>query len=83
MKPIEPGCLAIVTHAIDAECQQFVGTVVEVLYKDGYKTWHIQPNGGLPRVRYYAHEKHLMRIDDDGELTEITTEQEEELCTPH
>lgn len=82
MKPIEPGCLAIVINLFgdDADMNRKVVKVVEFVGKpdpDQYRKidplqwmvlpdeyWEINWQGATGVIR----EKHLMRIDDDGEL---------------
>ena len=78
-KPIEPGCLAIVTNSI---WSQFIGVTIEVVSYIGeaeklngdklHDQWEIAFKG----TKYVIRESWLMRIDDPDIQKQIESEQE-------
>ena len=91
MKPIEPGCLALVTGCIEGyswSCPEMVGLTCRVIGKVEpgivpVDLWSVLPPSELWRVELAGNrnlgclERHLLRIDGGDELVE--QEQEEEI----
>lgn len=84
MKPIEPGCLALVVKSSagntgkTVRVSHFLGTVPELPTPKYSNVWYVSPKLRSSRGEWlpYANESQLMRIDD----MDFSDEVEEERC---